>query len=165
MRKRKGIGKMSYYWRVLYQFTVIAILQFGIFHNSWFFFRLAVYCEKSAVWWSRSGDVFFLLSSFTTFQNVYLPVMFKLAESKTFQVDIYHTINVKRTKISKKICYKTCSNCSKGATCSPSDFLFRNTFNFSWKSSRSHRIQTDSESKRILYISCYLKSVNLLCAL
>ena len=41
--------------------------------------------------------------------------MFKLAESKTFQVDIYHTINVKRTKISKKICYKTCSNCSKGA--------------------------------------------------
>ena len=33
--------------------------------------------------------------------------MFKPAESRTFRVDIYHTINVKRTKISKKIGYKT----------------------------------------------------------
>lgn len=33
--------------------------------------------------------------------------MFKPAESTIFQVDTYHTLNVKRTKISKKICYKT----------------------------------------------------------
>ena len=33
--------------------------------------------------------------------------MFKPAESTIFQVDTYRTLNVKRTKISKKICYKT----------------------------------------------------------
>lgn len=92
--------------------------------------------------------------------------MFKPAETKTFQVDIYHTINVEHTKISKKICYKTSENAQKVLHEVRVIFFFEITLIFLENLAEAiGLIQTDSESKRILYICCYLKSVNLLCAL